>query len=356
MWENIVGRNIARCNRNLLWTNGVILSILLFWAYSQQRYLYNFFTGPSPISQHELTKITDTGVLHRYFVSIDQLKPFETGLRTVERTKDRYTNEVKSERVTASYFAAPIQKKLLLIKSPNSAVSASYEGALAPVPPGVRSYFQKQVLDKRQKKFEDVFLPYFVDATGFRANAYIGLALGVPLALLAAYNIGKAMTRMNNVEASPIYKWLQHYDQQPAATGQMIDQDLKASGDSSTLRPFVLTSSWLLHKTFFNFKVIQLSEIVWVYQKVTRHSVNFIPTGKTYGVIVADKFGRKIEVDAGRGAQQHVANFVTALVNRVPWVIAGYSDQLRNEYQKNRAALIAAVDARRAQYSRQANA
>jgi hypothetical protein len=356
MWDNIVGRNIARCNRNLLWTNVVILSLLLFWAYSQQRYLYNCFTGPSPISQEQLTKIGNPEGLQRYFVSIDQLKPFETGLQTIERTKDKYTNEVKNERVTASYFAAPIQKKLLLIKSPHATASASYEGALQPVPDNVRSYFQREVLDKRQRKFEDVFLPYFVDATSFRANAYIGLAFGIPLGLLAAYNIVKALTRINNIEASPIYKWLQHYDQPPAATGQMIDQDLKASGNSSTLRPFILTSSWLLHKTIFNFKITQLSEIVWVYQKVTRHSVNFIPTGKTYGVIVADKFGRKIEVDAGRGAQQHVANFMTALVNRIPWVIAGYSDQLRNEYRKNRAALVAAVDARRVQYSRQANA
>jgi hypothetical protein len=356
MWDNIVGRNIARCNRNLLWTNVVILSLLLFWAYSQQRYLFNCFAGPSPISQEQLSKINDPGGLRRYFVSIDQLKPFETGLQTIERTKDKYTNEVRSERVTASYFAAPIQKKLLLIKSPNSSASARYEGALEPVPSDVRSYFQRQVLDKRQRKFEDVFLPYFVNAASFRTNAYIGLAFAVPLGLLAAYNIAKALTRINNIEASPVYKWLLHYDQPPAATGQMIDQDLKASGDSSTLRPFSLTSSWLLHKTFFNFKVTQLSEIVWVYQKVTRHSVNFIPTGKTYGVIIADKFGRKIEVDAGRGAQEKVASFVTALVNRIPWVIAGYSDQLRNEYQKNRAAMIAAVDARRAQYSRQANA
>ena len=55
-------------------------------------------------------------------------------------------------------------------------------------------------------------MPYVIDATSFRNDAYIALAISVPVCLFAAWNLKKAIMRIQNFENSPIYKWLAHYE------------------------------------------------------------------------------------------------------------------------------------------------
>src|SRR5438034_340683 len=50
---------------------------------------------------------------------------------------------------------------------------------------------------------------------------------------------------------------------------------------------WVVTDQFLLRSTFFSFDVLRLSDLLWAYKKVTKHSVNFIPTGKTYDAVLA---------------------------------------------------------------------
>jgi hypothetical protein len=337
----------------LLLVNAGILAALLIWGYRADRYLYNCLAGPFTISQDELLRVINPRDMFRYFVTVDGLKPLETGLQNIEQTEDKYTHEVKSKKVTATYFAARVHDKLLLIKSPDATAVASYRGALLPVAADVHSWFQKELLDEKKLSFYSVFLPFFVDATSFRSNAYISLAVAVPIGLLAAYNVKRAITRMNDMQMSPIYKWLEHYDVPPAAVSHMIEQELKAGGTTISVGSLRLTSSWLLNRTFFHLDVVHLNEIVWIYQKVTKHYHNFIPTGKSYGVIVSDKWGRQIEVDLGRGkAKEDAPSFLHNLGSRIPWVVAGYSDELKRHYAKNRADFVAEVDERRKAFIR----
>jgi len=299
MWNNVIGRQIRRCNRNLLVVNVCIIIIGIIWAYNARRYLYNCFLGPFPVTQAELVRpIDSTGM--RYFVSLDGLKPIETGLQDIETTVDKYTNAVKSKKVKATYFIAPVEDKLFLIKSPQEILSSSYQGALIPVTSDVRSWFQKELLDDKNRRFDDVFIPYLVDSSSFRSDAYIAFAIGVPVMLLAAYNSRKALARIRNMENSPIYRSLKRYDVPPETVAQMVDNEFKQEG-VTVVKSLMLSSSWLLHKTLFNLTIVHLNEIVWVYAKVTSHSYNFIPTGKSYGFSVADQAGRMIELDLGRG-------------------------------------------------------
>jgi hypothetical protein len=343
MWGNIIGHHIRRCNRNLFLVNVCVLAALGFWGYTSERYLYNCAVGPLLITQEELFRVSDPTNMLRNFVSISGIQPLETGLQDIEKA------EGSPAKVKADYFAAPIQGRLLLIKSPEPRPTSNYEGALLPVPPNVQSWLQKNLLDEKHRQFHDVFLPYLVDANSFRKQAYICLAFCLPLGLLAAYNVRNAITRMNNIEASPIYQWLCHYDQSPPAVAQMIDQDLKTTGDIHSAGSVQVTTSWLLNKRFFTVDVSHLNEIVWVYQKVTQHSYNLIPTGKSHQVVVSDKWGRTIELTFGRGkiASEKAAALLQVIGTRIPWVVAGYSEELKQEYLKNRPQFVTAVDERR---------
>ena len=158
MWENVIGRHIIRCNRNLLLVNAGVLTALLLWAGVSERYLYNCFNGPFHTTHNALINITNPDNLRRYFVSIDQLEPLETGLQDIETTKNKSTQEVKSRKVTATYFAAPLtESRVLLIKSPTSTSSSAYQGSLIAVPNDVRVYFQRELLDPKKRQFDDVF-------------------------------------------------------------------------------------------------------------------------------------------------------------------------------------------------------
>jgi hypothetical protein len=343
MWDNIIGHHVRRCNRNLLLVNVCLLAALAFLAYTFERYLYNCAVGPLPLTQEELFRVSDPTNMARYFVAISGLQPLETGLQDIEKT------EGKTTKVKAEYFAAPIQGKFLFIRSPEARPTSDYRGALLPVPATVQSWFQKNLLDKRSQQFRDVFLPYLVDTNDFRREAYIALAICIPLGLLGAYNIKKALTRMSNIQTSPLYRWLCRYDQSPVAVAQMIDEDLKVTGNTHSAGSVQITSSWLLNKRFFHLDVMHLNEIVWIYQKVTQHSYNFIPTGKSYEVVVSDNSGRTLEVNFGRGkkASEKAVALLQVIGSRIPWVVAGYSDELKQEYTKNRPQFVTAVDERR---------
>ena len=95
---------------------------------------------------------------------------------------------------------------------------------------------------------------------------------------------------------------------------------------------------------------MHLNEIVWVHQKVTKHSVNFIPTGKSFAILIYDANGRTVEVDAGRRSEQKISGFASALQTRIPWVAFGYSNELKNLYKKSRRDFVETVRARRIEY------
>ena len=357
MWDNVVGRHIRRCNRNLLLVNALILAALVLLGFANFRYLLNCFQGPFPVNSSTLDKITDPTREAHYYVSVDNLSVVETGLQWVEDRVDEYTHDVKSQKIMATFFLAKGTRPLI-VKSPSGSGATHYTGALIPVPAEVRAYFQKEFLDKTHRQFDDVFAPFMLDATGFRDDAYIGLAICIPIGLLAAWNVSKAVARIQNVQNSPIYKWLGHYEQSPELVAQAIDDELKNYKDCPSissnllLRPCSMTllPSWLLHKSFFHFTTMRLNEIVWVHQKVTKHSVNFIPTGKTFAILIYDANGRTVEVDAGRRSEQKISGFAAALQTRIPWVAFGYSNELKNLYKKSRRDFAETVRARRIEY------
>ena len=60
-----------------------------------------------------------------------------------------------------------------------------------------------------------------------------------------------------------------------------------------------------------------------------------------------------IEIDIGRGKSKEaaVADFLQAIADRIPWVIFGFTDDLKKLYKNDRPGFVAFVDRRRAGYS-----
>lgn len=104
----------------------------------------------------------------------------------------------------------------------------------------------------------------------------------------------------------------------------------------------ILTPSWAIQKNIYGATLIHANDILWAYKKVTKHSVNFIPTGKTYAtMILADK--DTIEVAL---SDEETLTLLTEIANRFPWVVLGYSKEIQQLWDKDRHTFVAAIQKR----------
>jgi hypothetical protein len=99
----------------------------------------------------------------------------------------------------------------------------------------------------------------------------------------------------------------------------------------------------MVRRKTFSTWVSPVGDLVWVYKKVTKHSVNFIPTGKTYSVVLVGRHRQRIEEQMKEKAVNEMLADLTA---RVPWAIFGFDQNLDRAWRKDPQSVIAAVDAR----------
>ncbi len=340
MWNNVIGEHVRRTTRNLLLVNALLLAGLALLAWGNGRYLYNALLGPFEVDHRTLAATANPGAATRYFVTVTGDERFETGFHAITRTVDKYSRAVKSEQTTADYCVLRVGERLLLAKAPLGAEGVRLSGALGPIAAGL----DEQLLGELRARRPDVyrrFLPFMLDATGFRSEAYWALALGTPLLLLALWNVRRGRARRSDPSSHPAVAGLKRF-----GTPQEIAARIQAETAAGAERAgdLVLTPSWLLRGTFFGLTVVRLEDVVWVYRKVTKHSVNFIPTGKSHALVVQQREGAPLEIP---GKEQAVVGWIEGIVRRVPWALAGYDQQLETAWKANRATVIQAVDQRR---------
>lgn len=88
-------------------------------------------------------------------------------------------------------------------------------------------------------------------------------------------------------------------------------------------------------------------ELVWAYMQITTHKRNFITVGKSYNVILRTKNGEQHNHSVKKEAAAQ--NLLAELQRQLPGIIVGYDKEIEKLYHKNRAELIAQVEAGRAE-------
>ncbi len=87
----------------------------------------------------------------------------------------------------------------------------------------------------------------------------------------------------------------------------------------------------------------RIDDLLWAYKKVTKHSVNFIPTGKSFAaeLVFADRR------ETIPGSADGVDGLLAHLATRAPWVVFGYDKELESEVKREPQGFRTAIDARR---------
>ncbi len=108
-----------------------------------------------------------------------------------------------------------------------------------------------------------------------------------------------------------------------------------------------LGNKYFTRSTFFTFNVLRFQDVLWGHKKITKHSVNFIPTGKTYEAIVAC-YDATATIRGKEKSVNEVLNFVQ---QRAPWAMYGYSDDLSAAFNKRRQEFVRTVEQRRQEWA-----
>lgn len=313
------------------------LAFVALFAFGQIRYIRNFLAGPYVLGAAELDAIPDAAKASRYFVRVTGSKTIDTGVQQITVKKRRGVET--GREVSAGYYALVVGEKFLICKGGIASGSQlTFEGELSPLPPELeaRLFNSKDMQAARGR-----FYPYYVDNDSFRLPGYIAIGVFLVLAAFAVTKGLPAWKHFQDPESHPIVERVQGW-------GDPIG--IAVAAEREARRPrykggngWSITDQFLVQSTFFTFDILRVADLLWAYKKVTKHSVNFIPTGKTYEAVI-HCYGGGATVQGNEKVTDEVLGFVA---QRAPWAIFGYSQELETAFTKNTQSFCVAVEKRK---------
>ena len=345
MQDKPLEREMGRCNRNLLLVNLFILGFISFAAFVSQKYWYNFANGPFPADVKSLFTTNNPALLDKQYIVLKGAKTLNSGYTQVYETYDKSTDQVKSREIRGYYLLLLVDSGAVIVRSPVKTSAVSFEGKLEPVPSDI---YQKLVQPLKPEVRKRVSL-LMLDVVGYRQSGFGAIAFGVPMLILALWNLRKLIMRRSEEELHPIMKGL-------AAQGNMrelaaeLNEELR-SPDKKELGGAIILRHFVVGRFPFTLDVIDMENIVWAYKLQTNHSINFIPTGTTVELVVNTKDGRTHKFS---GSNKQMDEALMAIGRNAPWIYCGFSEQLKNAWSKNFREMATAVkEAREDYYSQQ---
>ena len=339
MWDDFISRQIRRTNRNLFLFGSVILAALGLLLAGGWRDTYNFIFGPFPIQNSELVSIWNPDVPKRFFVKLEGEEAFRTGMREVGANNH--------DKIRAEIIALVVDKRLLLVKAPVGKEELQFTGTLTAVPAEVFNGVVHE-WDAKHPDMKGAFLPFMLDATGFRkGDNLLVAAAGTGFGLLGLVLVGIPIRRKLQPENHPLLKQLAKYGMLQDIQ-MRIDSEMRSEGGGEKFGAMQITTNWLIHAAAYKTNVMATRDVVWAYPKITKHYTNGIPTGKTYSAIIRDSKGQSLEIS---GKKDSVPKLLESLQRRMPWVLIGFSKELEALWLKEKPKFFQLIEQRRAKLS-----
>jgi hypothetical protein len=339
MWDDFISRQIRRTNRNLLLVGSVILAGLGLLLAGGWRDTYNFLYGPFPIQNSDLVSISNPDAPKRFFLKVNGEETFRTGMREVDAN-----NHTK---IRAELIALVVGKRLLLVKTPSDNQQVQFTGTLTAIPPELFNGVVHE-WDQKHPDMRGAYLPFMLDATGFRKGDNLTVAAAaVGFGLLGLVLVGIPVRRKLQPENHPLLKQLTKYGFLQDIQ-MRIDSEMRSEGGGEKFGAMQITTNWLIHAAAYKTNVMATRDVVWAYPKITKHYHSGIPTGKTYSAIIRDSQGQSLEIN---GKKDSVPKLLESLQRRMPWVLIGFSKELEALWLKEKPKFFQLIEQRRAKLS-----
>lgn len=336
MWDGFISRQIKRTNRNILLVGVVILGIIGSILGVTWRGVSNHVFGPFPAQAADLKAIYNPDAVKHFYVKVLGEKSFQTGMQEVD-------SDNKSH-VRAEILALQIGNRLLLVRTAKDKGQLQFAGGLVQIPAEI----QNGVIKATEAKFPEMkgaFLPYMLDEAGFwDQDAIICAIAAVVLICIGLILVGISVSRQARPEQHPLLAKLQQYGLVHDVR-QQIDSEVRAEGGGERFGQLHMTTNWVIQAAAYKTHVMQVKDVVWAYQKVTKHYHNGILTGKTYSAILRDAKGQSMEIG---GKKNSVPQFMETVQRRMPWVMIGFSRELDALWTKEKPKFMQLMEERKA--------
>lgn len=337
--ESWIARRIraTALRRFVAWT--LVLAVGILLATSDHRYIANFFGGPYQMAPADLDSIGNVAATPRYFARVKGERVIDTGIR-------QYTvhsrNGVETDRSeSGAYRALVMGKRFLVVRTTAATESDVAEGKLLPRP----ADFDAQLFDSEDmRSIRANFYPFYLNSDAFRRPGYVVIIVGILFLALFAWRALPSWRALRDPSTHPlaarIATWGDPMGVAVAAEHEFDHPLLKAGGG------WRCGDKYLIRSRFFSCEVLRMHDVVWGYKKITKHSVNFIPTGKTYEAIVKC-YGGDAAIPGKEAGVNEVLQF---LQQRAPWAVFGFSDQLAGIWNKQQVEFLKQVEQRRQEW------
>ncbi len=321
-------------NQVIAWGLTAALGVAI--AFLNTRYIANFLRGPFDVGAAELAQLGDVTTAPHYFVKVAGTKAMDTGLQEV--SVETESGVEKGRTVTANYYALEVGNRLLVVKSTGATMRVA-AGALAPMSPDLESNL---FASPEMQSARSHFYPFYLDAaSSFRAGGYWGIGIGIALLALLGWKARPAWHALQDPGSHPLAARVGKWGS-PVDTSAAIEREWRAPGNRR-MGKWTITERYLIQSALFRFNVLRFEDLLWAFKKVTKHSINLIPTGKTYQAIV-HAYGGGAELP---GSQKNVDEMLQEAVKRAPWAVVGFSAEIQQLFTKQNRDFCAAVEERR---------
>jgi hypothetical protein len=336
VWDDFISRQIRRTNRNLFLFGTVILAVLGLCLAGTWRDTYNFIFGPFPMKSSELVAIANPEAPKHFFLKVEGEESFATGMRVVDSSNH---NKIRAEVV-----ALVVDKRLLLVKTPLDKQEVQFTGTLTAIPPQVFNGVVHE-WDTTHPDQKGAFLPFMLDATGFRKGDNLWAAGGAGvLGILGLVMVTIPLRRWLQPDNHPLLVQLAKYGGLQDVR-MRIDSEIRGENGGEKFGVMQITTNWLINAGAYKTNVMATRDVVWAYPKVTKHYHNGIPTGTTYSAIIRDSKAQSVEIS---GKKDSVPKLLESLQRRMPWVLIGFSKELESLWMKEKPKFFQLIEQRRA--------
>ena len=319
--------------RVIAWALALLAGVLILvfnW-----RYVKNFIGGPYRLEAEDLAQITNPGTAPHYFVSVLGEKVVDTGIQEITTTTRNGVKE--GSYVSAGYYALLVSDHLLIVKSKVQPPS-KVEGELSSFPPDLSGQLFSGA---HGREIQTRCYPFYLESDGFRYAGYWGIGIGlIFFALFFKYG-RPSWVYVQDVNKHPVIRRIQQWSD-PVGVSVDAERELGSKIRYKSQGVFI-TDKYVILKRLFAFDLLRFEDLLWAYKRVTKRSVNFIPTGKDYDAVLIFYGGSQ----TFRARQNLVDEVLVFASTRAPWAVLGYSKELDALFRKQTIAFCQAVEARR---------
>jgi hypothetical protein len=339
MSDNTIYKSIRRSNINLIIISIIALAIAIgIGVYSSLPYFLAKFSSPTKLDEKALAGIT-ADAAPMYFQQIAADVVFDSGY-------EEYTEYENGSQRTDAYFALAMVGDHIVMVRLRDRVDESqdtYVGAF--VRP---SSIQSEIFTDFERELPDDvenLVPLVFDTIDKEFNWYGDAAVLLVLLLGGLWGVVTFFQRNANPKNHPTLKKLATYGDVDKVIDS-IDKELGSMPEE--VGKLKLTRNWVVQSSGSTFEAIPYRDVVWAYKMIQTGKYNT----KTYYAHIGDKHGKMLAILA---KEEQVNQMLQAVMSHAPWAFAGYNDELKKAWDKDRQQLVTAVEQRKAQYDAQSS-